>query len=119
MPTTTPLVELLPQRANRRPPVMQFTPVDEPSGPLVGFLTLCHDRNTCEYKVETFPADEGFGVCLLKLSEGTDATEDHYSLLVASVGDKFAVTCECRGYTAHNHCRHSDAVLAALANRWL
>ncbi len=117
MPTTTnPLVELLPQRANRRPPVMQLTPVDEPSGPLVGFLAIHADRDSCTYKLEEFGADGGRGLCFVKLQEGSDATEAAYCLFVSPTRE---VTCECKGFTAHQHCRHADAILAALENKWL
>ena len=115
MPTT--FTSVIPQHANRKRPLMEWTPINEPSGPHVGFLTLHDGRGkTCEYKVETFPADEGYGVCLMKLSPGSDKTETHYCLKVARAGE---VGCECKGFVAHGHCKHADAVKTCLANHWL
>lgn len=114
MPAT--FTELLPRREHRAAPAMRWTPADEPSGPRVGVLAIDTPRAACVYAVETFPADgAGYGVCLLKLAPGTDATEGHYCLSVAPGG----VACECKGFVRWGHCKHADAVSAALANGWL
>lgn len=118
MPTPVTFTEVLPQHAHPKRPAMEWTPVNEPSGPHVGYLSLHTARETTEYRVETFPADVGYGVCLMKLApgSGSDKTESHYCLSVTRAG---VVECECRGFIRHGHCKHADAVKACLENRWL
>ena len=114
MPAT--FTELLPKHLSHKSPAMRWVPVDEPSGPRIGLLHLDTARETTSYVVEQFPSDTGFGIALLKLSRGSDATESHYCLDVRRDGK---VECECKGYVAHGHCKHADAVAACLANGWL
>ena len=114
MPTTR--TEVLPQHCHRKRPALEWTPVDEPHGPAIGLLTLHTARESTDYRVEEFGADGGRGICLLKLTEGSDATESAYCLFVSPAGE---VGCECRGFVRWGHCKHADAVKACLENKWL
>ncbi len=108
--------EVLPQGKNKRRPALEWQPIENPTGYAVGHLTIHNDRSTTEYRVECFPADECRGIALVKMTPGTDRAESHYCLTVSPEG---AVACECRGFVAHQTCKHRDACVALIENKWL
>jgi hypothetical protein len=70
-------------------------------------LLLRKERDVQIYTVDEFPvggpAWDGRAFRLTK-----DSTGEHYSCFVARNGQDHL--CECRGFEAHGHCRHVDAL---------
>jgi hypothetical protein len=62
-----------------------------------------------DYWLSRIPADFGQGFYLEKV--GPEAEESRYHVLLAEEG----ASCECRGYLAHDHCRHVEALLSLRA----
>ena len=76
-------------------------------------LTITGKRAHCRYAVSEFAVDGGGrGFRLSKLDAGSDAGESGYSVLVHGGWSR----CECRGYSAHGHCRHLAALEVLIQN---
>ncbi len=114
MPTT--FTEVLSQGKNKKRPCLEWTPIENPTGYAVGHLTIHNDRDSTEYEVQQFPADECRGICLAKKTPGTDKSESHYCLTVGPGND---VRCECKSFVRWSKCKHRDSVIALLENGWL
>jgi hypothetical protein len=93
--------EILPATKSQKHRAYTWEPVAAGDTPLAGVLTLTDSRTHTRYAVSEFPADHGRGFVLRK-SGGAG----HYSCLVAA----HTGLCECRGYEAHGHCKHLDAL---------
>jgi hypothetical protein len=98
---------------------LSWDPAGDETGPVAGILTVDGKRCRCRYEVTEFAAD--FPDCrawtLRKLDAGTDATESHYSCMLAS--NRQDKLCECRGFAATGSCCHLLALEALLENGWL
>lgn len=81
-----------------------------------GLLKIGTKRATVEYLLVPFAADAGRGFKLAKVSEGTDAEAEGYSVFACG---QSAPKCECKGFYYAGHCKHADAVRALLENGWL
>jgi hypothetical protein len=88
----------------------------------VGLLAITVGKGRTSYLLERVPADFGTAFALTKLvmveiEPGVFEQRPDYTYHVhfdATLGD----SCDCRGFVAHRHCKHRDA-LAELARRGL
>lgn len=117
------LTDLLPaDKAGRK--TVRWTPADGDvlldGLPLAGTLAVEGKRkgDEAEYLVTEFPTTWGRGFQLQKVSGGTDAEAEGYSVLCSKDGPQ-ADSCECRGSLRHGHCKHVAAVRTLIANGWL
>jgi hypothetical protein len=72
-----------------------------------GLLRITVGKDTADYFLTRIPADFGTAFRLEKVGE-EDATAYHVNL------NGQQSTCECKGFTRWNHCKHADG-LAALS----
>jgi hypothetical protein len=88
----------------------------------IGLLAITVGKGRTSYLLERFPADFGAAFALTKLAlveiepgvhEQRNA-ETYHVHFDAALGD----SCDCRGFVAHRHCKHRDA-LAELVRRGL
>lgn len=107
---------------NGKPATAKVTAVYQDNGPADGLPRLFLFSNWSErladwrtrdsYRVEEIPAPDGRGFMLHRSVEaiahdGPDA-DTFYGVLVAANHQDH--TCTCRGFQAHGHCKHHDAI---------
>ena len=114
-PSTT-MLDILPIRGGKRGTV-RWTPHSHDYAHGAGFVVIEMDRDRTAYAITEFPASVGRGFMLTKVGgPGTDKKMSGYAVLCI---DGKAVSCECRGFTQHGHCKHGDGTETLLLNRWL
>ena len=64
------------------------------------------DVDATAYVVRRLNPAEGEAFRLHKLTAGGEGTGDAYDVLLSAD----AVSCDCRGFTAHSRCKHAAAV---------
>src|SRR5262245_52861189 len=107
-------VEALPARKSSKHSGIKW----EPTGPAAGVLTIDTDRARVVYAVAEFATDwAGRAFHLAKLTSGTDREAEAYDVFVCDSGRDHR--CDCRGFTRFGHCKHLDACLTLIENRWL
>jgi hypothetical protein len=88
----------------------------------IGLLAITVGKGRTAYLLESIPADFGAAFALTKLAlveiePGVFEQRPDYTYHVhfdATLGD----SCDCKGFVAHRHCKHRDA-LAELVRRGL
>lgn len=107
--------ELLPATKSEQHAAFTWEPAtDNAASPVAGVITISGKRSWCRYRLEEFPADCGRGFMFLKLADGTDETESHYSCLLAADGQH---ACECKGFIRHGHCKHIASLIELATNK--
>ena len=110
--------EVLPERKASKRSAINWRPVTG-DGFAAGVLTVHTDRASVAYAVSEFSTGwPGRGITFKKLTEGTYATAESYSVFCATAGPA-ADTCDCKGFTYKATCKHLDSARALLANGWL
>lgn len=113
------MTEVLPERKGSRRSALRWQPSADEFGPAAGLLTIETDRSTTAYRVEEFPTGwAGRGFRLVKVTTGTDAEAESYTVFCSQHGPE-ADSCECRGCLRWSVCKHKDAVRALVGNLWL
>ena len=114
----TTFTEVLPARKSSKKSAINWRPVTD-DGFTVGVLTIHTDRASVAYTVSEFSTGwAGRGLTFKKLTTGTDAESESYSVFCAT--DRPAAdTCCCKGFTFKGTCKHADSARALLANGWL
>jgi hypothetical protein len=87
-------------------PRIDFTPAADGKG---GLLVVKQKRLYTTYAVTEFATGwDGRAFLLVKLTEGSDPTEERYSCFLARNGqDK---RCDCKGFSYAGHCKHLSAL---------
>lgn len=97
---------------------VRFTPTGGDDGPHAGCLVIDLGRTVTAYLVTEFPTGfPGRGFHLSKLTEGSDAECDSYDVFCGQNGQDRS--CDCKGFTRWNHCRHEVSVRVCIGNGWL
>ena len=110
--------EVLPARKSSKKSAINWRPVAGDTF-LAGVLTIHTDRASVAYTVSEFSTGwAGRGFTFAKLTEGTDAEAESYSVFCATERPA-ADTCDCKGFSYKATCKHIDSARAMLANRWL
>lgn len=109
MPTLT---ELLPPTASSPHSALQFTASE--TVPHAGLLLIDTARARVEYLIVETDAAGGRAFHLAKVTPGTDAESEEYSVFVGRAGS----SCSCKGfaYGRGKPCKHLLAVAALLDN---
>lgn len=88
--------------------------------PIAGVLEIATPKQATEYVVTEFPCGfPGRAFHLAKITSGTDPESEAYDCFVARSGSGH--TCDCKGfvYGRNKPCKHLNAVIRCLAERWL
>jgi len=116
---STVLTEVLPARKSSKRSAINWRPTPGDFNPVAGVLTIHTDTASAAYTVTEFPTGwTGRGFTLSKLTEGTDAESESYSVF-CNPARPAAASCDCKGHERFDHCKHVDAVVSLIANRWL
>jgi hypothetical protein len=90
---------------------LEFTPDEQRPGS--GLLVIYCGNQENRYSVREFGCDwDGRAFRLLKCGR-----TEHYSVFLGREGH--AHLCDCKGFTAHDHCKHLDALLVLRDQGWL
>lgn len=101
------LVTVLLDERNR--PVIEWCPQDSAFSRVAGAVLIWRGKKVDSYALEESAGEDGNrAVRFSKLTGGTDKTESHYWLTCSPGGE--SVRCECRGFVAHGHCKHAQAL---------
>ena len=115
----TTFTEVLPVRKASQHSALNWTPVSDDFSPVAGVLVLHTDTATSGYTVTEFPTGwTGRGFTLRKLPQGSDPTEEAYSVF-CNPARPLAASCTCKGHQRFDHCKHADAVASLIENGWL
>lgn len=77
-----------------------------------GIIRITKGTSEALYEATEFPTGwPGRGFTLVKLSQGTDKTEDAYSVFVGKNG---STLCDCKGHVRHGRCKHASAIAALI-----
>lgn len=94
---------------------LSYTPITGP-GSIAGTLSIDSKRSHARYAVIEFSTGwEGRGFTLAKLEGGTDNANESYSVFCSTRGPE-ADSCDCKGSTRWDHCKHRRALRALLLN---
>ncbi|MCE9567051.1 MAG: hypothetical protein K8U57_34040 [Planctomycetes bacterium] len=95
--------------------MIAWTPITGP-GPTAGVLTIDSKRSHAKYAVMEFPTGwAGRGFTLAKLQGGTDRDNGDYSVFCSQHGPE-ADSCDCKGSSRFDHCKHRRAIRALILN---
>lgn len=116
MPT---FIEKLWDTASSKGNGIEWTPDAE--GVAAGLLTIdMGKRSSVAYRFCEFATTwDGRAFRFAKVTAGTDPESDTYSVFVARSGRGHV--CDCKGFAfgRGRNCKHVEAVLALLENRWV
>jgi len=90
-----------------------------PSQPGRGILEIVQKRTTTRYAVTEYETPwPGRAVAMTKADDfrGTDDAMDSYDVFCGKDGEQ---VCDCKGFTAHGHCKHVLALDALIGNGWI
>jgi hypothetical protein len=113
MPTFT---EILPATKTSKHNGIEWTP--ESIGSASGLLVIRQHGKGKDgaYRVTERPCDwAGRAFHFEKIGGGTDPDATSYDVLIGQHDRR----CDCKGFTRHGHCRHTEAILAILENEFL
>lgn len=80
-----------------------LTLIRPPSATVPGLCAIENERKSAVYEFVLFPVARDMGAMGIELRRmGAD---EPYHLLLAEDG---TAVCDCRGYVAESHCKHSD-----------
>jgi hypothetical protein len=79
----------------------------------VGLLRIALGKLGLDYWVRREPSDYGVVFRLTKFNpHAGDPDESHYHVCLDP--EQHGWSCDCKGFTAHGHCKHCHAVLTCL-----
>jgi hypothetical protein len=94
--------ELLPATKSSPHNGIRWTPSETTAN--AGHLLIDTKRTRSEYLVVEFPAHGGRGFRFAKVAGATDAAAASEDVFLADRGPY--ASCTCRGFAAHQHCKH-------------
>lgn len=90
-----------------------------PSQPGRGMLEIAQKRNVTRYAVCEYQTPwAGRAVAMTKADDapGSDDSMASYDVFCGEDGEQI---CDCKGFTAHGHCKHAAALDALIGNGWI
>ncbi len=104
-------------RAPRKKPTRtaRYHRVNSVYGTLEMTFTTARTTTVVGYHIESIPSDFGRAFNVRKYaSQVVDGEPTSYDVLldITPEGDATRSSCECKGFIAHHHCRHLEALLA-------
>lgn len=110
-------IDLLPPTKCDARPNYDFLPVGDDS-PIAGVVTIRCGRTSAAYRIEEFATGwDGRGFYFAKLTAGSDATEEGYSVFCGR--NEQDRECNCRGFQAHGNCKHVATAISLILNGWI
>jgi hypothetical protein len=96
------------QRTPRSKPARTIRLWVRPSDERAGVIRIVVGQQVQDYVLEILLTDYGRGFCLKKVGYQSP-TPYHVNI------DGAERSCDCPGFTQHNHCKHSDGLTALIA----
>ncbi len=116
MPTT--YVELLPPQKSSPRNAIHWTPSEQQPG--AGLLEICTTKLSATYFVVEFDtAWDGRAFHLVEGTEGSDPESESYDVFCYRAGQNHQCSCKGFAYGRGRACKHIEAALALISNKWL
>jgi hypothetical protein len=121
--TTAPyFTEALPPSKTHRVRTVRWVPdtVQTDSPAAAGLMTIDCDRKRDQYRVEEFSCGwDGRAFRFDKLASATETETETYNVFVCGRGIMHQCDCPGHTYRPEQNCKHIEAMLALMENRWI